>query len=54
VEAEDLLQLDEVVAVGLEPGGKALVQVGADRLGQGVVRSVADQLMPEAVGLLER
>ena len=42
------------VAVRLEPVGEALVQVGTDRLGQGVVGGVADQLVPEAVGVLVR
>ncbi len=43
MEAEDLLELDEVATVSLEPDGEALVQVGTDRLGQGVVGGVADQ-----------
>jgi hypothetical protein len=51
VMAEDLLELDELLAVLFEPGGEALVQLGADRLGEGVVGGVADQQVAEAVGV---
>jgi hypothetical protein len=44
VVAEDLVQLDEIVAVRLQPLGKPLVQVRARRLGQRVVGSVSDQM----------
>ena len=54
VVAEELVQLDEIMTVSREPVGEALMQVGADSLGKGVVGGVADQLMPEAVGGLVR
>ena len=36
----------------LEPGGEALVQLGAGRLGEGVVGGVADQQVAEAEAVL--
>ena len=54
VVADDLVQLDEVGAVLLEPVGEPLVQVGADGLRQRLVRGVADQQVAEAEGLLVR
>ena len=54
VVAEDLVQLDELGAVLLEPGGEALVQLGADRLRQRVVGGVADQQVAEAEAVLAR
>src|SRR5437868_10793153 len=43
VVAEDLVELDEALAVLLEPLGEAPVQVCACRLGQGVVGGVENQ-----------
>ena len=54
VVAEDLVQLDQALAVLLEPGGEAPVEVGAGRLGEGVVGGVADQQVAEAEGVLAR
>ena len=51
--ADDLLELAQpVLGRPLEPGGVALVQVGARVLRQRAVGGVADQGMAEAVGLL--
>ena len=52
VEAEDLVQLDQVFAFLVEPGGQALVQLGSRRLGQGVVGGVSEQQVAEAEGVL--
>ena len=52
VVAEDLVQLDELGAVLLEPGREALVEVRAGRLRQRVVGRVADQEVAEAEGVL--
>ena len=52
VVAEDLVQLDDLGAVLLHPGGEALVEVGASRLRQRVVGRIADQEVPEAEGIL--
>ena len=52
--AEDLVELDEVGAVRLEPGGEALVQLGPGRLRQRVVGGVADQQVAEAEAVLAR
>ena len=52
VVADDLVALDEVRPALLEPDGEALVQLGAGRLRQRVVRGVADEEVPEAVGVL--
>src|SRR5205823_14711034 len=54
VVAEDLIQLDQALAVLLEPGGEAPMEVGAGRLGEGVVGGVADQQVAEAEGVLAR
>ena len=52
VVADDLVALDERVAVLVEPVGKAGMQVGADRLGKRVVGSVADQQVAEAIAVV--
>ena len=52
VVTEDLVQLDEIGTVLFEPGGEALVQLGAGRLRQCVVGRVADQEVAEAVRVL--
>ncbi len=53
VVADDLLELAQpVLGRQLEPGGEALVQVGARVLRQRAIGGVADQDMTEAVGLL--
>ena len=54
VVAEDLVQLDELGPVLLQPGGEALVEVGAGRLGQRLVGGVADQQVAEAEAVLAR
>ena len=51
VEAEDLVQLDEVGAFLLEPVREALVQIGSRRLRQRVVGGVSDQQVAEAEGV---
>jgi hypothetical protein len=48
VVAEELVQLDELGAVLLQPGCEALVQLGAGRFWQRVVGRVADQQVAEA------
>ena len=52
VVAEDLVQLDELGAVVLQPGCEALVEVGAGGLRQCVVGGVADQQVAETEGIL--
>ena len=52
VVSDDLVPLDERLAVLVEPVGEARVQVGADCLGQGVVGGVADQEVAEAVAVV--
>ena len=52
VVAEDLVQLDELGPVLLQPGCEALVEVGAGRLRQRVVGGVADQQVAEAEAVL--
>ena len=52
VVAEDLVQLDELGAVRLQPGCEALVQLGAGRFRQCVVGGVADQQVAEAEAVL--
>ena len=52
VVADDLVELDERRAVPLQPHGEALVQIGPGRLGQRVVRRIADQEVAKAVGVL--
>ena len=54
VVADDLVALDELRAVVLEPAGEALVQVGARRLRERVVGRVADQQVAEAEAVLGR
>ena len=54
VVAEDLVQLDELGPVLLQPGGEALVEVGAGRLRQRLVGGVADQQVAEAEAVLAR
>ncbi len=49
--ADDLV---EFLASAPEPAGKALVQLGAELLGDALVRGVADQYVPEAEGVLDR
>ena len=48
VVADELVQLDQLAAMLLQPGREALVQLGSRRLRQRVVRGVADQQMAEA------
>ena len=50
--AEDLVDLDEVSAVLLQPGSEAVVQGGAGRLREGVVGGVADEQMAETEAVL--
>src|SRR5690349_4632579 len=52
VVADDLVVLDERLAVLVEPVGEAGVQVGADSLGERVVGGVADQQVSEAVAVV--
>src|SRR5689334_18044292 len=54
VVAEDLVQLDQIFTVLLQPLGEAPVKVGARRLREGVVGGVADQEVAEAIGVLAR
>ena len=51
VEAEDLVQPDDVGTFLVEPGGEALVQLGSSRLGQRVVRHFSDHQVAEAEGV---
>ena len=52
VVAEDLVQLDELGPVLLQPGCEALVELGAGRFRQRVVGGVADQQVAEAEAVL--
>jgi hypothetical protein len=52
VVADDLVPLDEVV--GREPVGKTLVQLGASRFRQRLVRGIANEEVPEAEALVAR
>ena len=52
--AEELVQLDELGAVLLQPGCEALVELGAGRLRQRLVGGVADQQVAEAEAVLAR
>ncbi len=52
VVAEKLVELDEVRSVQFEPLGEALVEVGADRLGKGVVGGVAEEEVAESEPVL--
>ena len=54
VVADDLVALDEDVAVLVEPVGEPGMQVGADRLGECVVGGVADQQVTEAIAVVAR
>ena len=47
VVADDLVELDQLARVRVEPVGEALVQLGARLLRQRVVRGVADQQVAE-------
>jgi hypothetical protein len=49
---EDLVQLDEVRPALLQPPGEALVEICPNAFWQRVIRRVADQQVPESVGLL--
>jgi len=53
VVADELVQLDEL-AVPVEPVGEALVQVGAQALGQRLVGGVPDQEVAEAERIFAR
>ena len=50
--AEDLFELDEARPVLLQPRGEPLVKLCARRLGERVVRRVADQQVTEAEAVL--
>ena len=52
VVADDLVELDELRAVSSSQLGEPLVQLGARRLRQRVVRGVADQQVAEAEGVV--
>ena len=52
VVAEDLVELDESLAVLLEPRSETAVQLGAGRLRERVVGGVTDQQMAEPVGVV--
>ena len=52
--ADDLVELDEIARVFLEPAGKLLVKGGANSLGEGVVRGVADEQVAEPEAVLAR
>ena len=51
VVADDLVQLQQLAVCG-EPIGEALVQLGANGLGQRLVGGIPDQQMPETVGVV--
>ena len=50
--ADDLVALDERVAVLVQPVGEAGMQVGADRLWERVVGGVADQQVAKAIAVV--
>ena len=52
VVADDLVELDQVLPVLLQPGCESLVQLRARGLGQPFVGGVPDEQMPEAEGVL--
>ncbi len=52
VVADDLVELDEIGAVALEPRREALVQRGPRGLGQRVVGGVSNEEVPEAEAVL--
>ena len=54
VVAEELVELDELGPVLLQPGGEALVEIRAGRLRERLVRRVADQQVAEAEAVLAR
>ena len=54
VVAEDLVELHEARRVFLQPGGQALMQICAGRLGERLVCRVADQQVAEAKAVLAR
>jgi hypothetical protein len=54
VVADELVQLDQLPAAPLEPGGEALVQLRAGGLGHSVVGGVPDQQVAEAEAVLAR
>src|SRR5437763_16976891 len=54
VVADDLVTLDQGVAVFVEPIREADVELGADRLREGVVGRVADEQVAEAVTVVAR
>ena len=51
-DGERLLFFDPIAGDVHEPGGEALVEVGADGLGGGLVGGVADQQVAEAIRIL--
>ena len=52
--ADDLVELHELGPVCLQPGGQALMEICAGRLGERLVRRVADQQVAEAKAVLSR
>jgi hypothetical protein len=54
VVTEDLVQLDEALAVLLQPRGEALVEIGARGFREGVVGCVADEQVTKAVRVVAR
>jgi hypothetical protein len=54
VVADDLVQLDELPAVLLQPHGESFVQLAAGRLRQRVVGGIPDQQVAETAGVLAR
>ncbi len=54
VVAEDLVELDELGPVLLQPGAQALMEIRAGRLGERLVRRVAEQQVAEAKAVLAR
>ncbi len=54
VMSEQLVELGELGPVVLEPACVAFVEVGTRGFGEGVVRHVADQQVPEAEPILAR
>src|SRR5262249_5058458 len=54
MEAENLLDLDEVLTALLQPVGEALVQLRARRLGERPVGSIADEEVPKPERVVAR
>ena len=52
MEAEDLVELDEVASALLEPVREALVELGPNRFRQPVIRGIADEQVAEAKGVV--